>query len=200
MSKFIIFAVFFFYSSIVFSQKNILLKWNKMEKLDINNTKIKALKQNGNFVESHGDSITVFLLTDDGYQVSQYSETSPYKIKKTFSLDGFLRKENHFFYNVPVGISRSYSEKGDMINEINHDKNPKRLFTIDQLNEKIISLYGINLRAPVIKKNENYSVDFHQSEIPSYTVSIRNGNSYRTVEINSINGETLWEDSGTFRK
>lgn len=200
MNKKIICVVLSFYSLTVLSQQKILQKCNAMEKIDINNTKIKSLKKNENFIEKHGDTVTSFFLTNDDYQVTEYSKKSPYKAKKAFFLNGSIKIENYYFYNVPIGISKIYDDKGNIVKVVDHDNNPKRSFTIDQLHEKIQSELGINLKEPNLAKDESYSVDFHLSDTPSYTVSVRKGNSYRTIEINAMNGDTLWERTGIFEK
>src|SRR5690606_4225449 len=96
------------------SQSTIILKDNKMEKLDIKNPNIEALEEFSTFREERNDTIIEFTKKPDRYVVNQYSNSSPMRVQKIFFLNGNIASEIYRFYDVLINTTKEYDKKGNL--------------------------------------------------------------------------------------
>lgn len=135
----IIIIILFLITTTGNSQSTIILKDNKMEKLDIKNPNIEALEEFSTFREEYNDTITEYTKKTDRYVINQYSNSSPMKVQKIFFLDGNIASENYRFYDVLINTTKKYDDKGNLIFVQNEEDVSKRSVSIPQLVEIIIN-------------------------------------------------------------
>ena|SRR5690554_3918967 len=185
--------IFLISSFTVNSQKKNILKSNTMEKIELTNENIRGLKENSSYIEKLNDSVIKYTLRGDYYFIQQYSLDNPYKSNKVFYHNGNIRSESYKFYDVPIKKTKMYDEKGNIYKEIDEDKDPKRVFTIDQLIEKIKNEYKIDLLNP---RNEDVQYNIQhffsgKQYVYAFYISNTHSDTYRIIEISSIDGTTV---------
>lgn len=191
MKKNIIIILLFLVTAITNSQ-NIILKDNKMEKLDIKNPNIEALEEFSTFREVYNDTITEYTKKTDRYVINQYSNSSPMKVQKIFFLNGNIASETYKFYDVLVNTTREYDMNGDLVFSQNEEDVSKRSVSILQLVEIIKEKYKVDLMN-IKDSGKRFNVKYYNLKAPYYNVAIgtKGSNTFRLIEVDAITGNII---------
>lgn len=196
----IIIIILFLITTTGNSQSTIILKDNKMEKLDIKNPNIEALEEFSTFREEYNDTITEYTKKTDRYVINQYSNSSPMKVQKIFFLDGNIASENYRFYDVLINTTKKYDNKGNLIFVQNEEDVSKRSVSIPQLVEIIKEKYKVDLMN-IEDSDKRFNVKYYNLKAPYYNVAIgtKGSNTFRLIEVDDITGNIIRDtiESGT---
>lgn len=158
-----------------------------MEKFDINTFEKKETKLNVQYQEERNDSIIKTTEFNDVFQQEIGNKNNPYYTKKVYFKSNYqLKAESSYFYNVLI-ISKQFDEKGKLIKETNWEEFQKRKFSIEQLIEKLIKEFNIDLMDP---KGKGVSCG---GATPIYSIQLFRENSLtsREIRVDATTGEIL---------
>jgi hypothetical protein len=165
-----------------------LNKKNKIEKFDIN--KFNKKKTVDAYIENKKDSVIKMVEDENGFQ--KVSRTLNYQYINTkgyFKETLMLRFEESKFYNVPIGITKFYDEKGNITKQINNDVYS---FSITQLVDKMKKDFNIDLldnsKKGVLISTENHSYIYLVVTLLN-PENIKEGT--REIKINAMTGELV---------
>lgn len=168
-----------------FGQNN---KKRKVEKFDIK--KLIHFKTENKVEDTLSDgSIVKYFEDSKEIQETVTEPNSVYiNVKQYFKETLLLKREEHFFYEMPIGVMKVYDVSGNLISEVNYETIFK--FSLDDIHELLLKKYSIN-----IFKDKNFGIlrHFYGTPIPYYEVHILSGMQMRVIHINGINGEIIDE-------
>jgi len=195
--KFII-ASFFLISCNAQKKQNGMKPINRkifIKKLDNNYLK-KINKENQKIQFTETDSIIE--LEDNGDYYFERRQKNNEKIKKSFVYNKnthLLVATGTLLYDLPIGVHKIYNKKGELIREINYDKNFP--FSIYDLIAKIKTTHQIDLND--IKENISVMRDIDKETKKNIYVIFynkKNDGSYKYITVDGTTGQILSEGNG----
>lgn len=164
-----------------------------MEKFDIDYFREK-MKDNPerSFTEIRNDTIIEMTEYSDLYKKEIRHKNSPFKNAKAYYGNNYqLKAETNYFYYIPIGISYKYNEKGELIEERNHDYYS---FSVEQLIDKMKKEYGIDLldknyKGVLLTNTEGGKRHYYIIRILLYPPNVRGGS--REIRVDANTGEVF---------
>lgn len=129
----------------------------------------------------------------DFYYFHTTLPNSPYGAKYTYFKNPVqLKEEYNLFYQVIIGIKKTYNEQGNLIKEINYDAD--YAFTTQNLIDKMLSEFQIDLLHPTLRQNIKINRGFvDRKGFPSRYYSISSEDTYgsRSMVLDGNNGNVI---------
>ncbi len=117
---------------------------NNMEKFNIEEFRAKKVQINQMYSEVKNDSIIETAEFDDSFVKYAKSLNNPLQNRKVYNKETYsIMAEANYFFKFPVGISKKYNDKGEVIETKNWEENYK--FSVDNLMNKMESEFKIDL-------------------------------------------------------
>lgn len=168
-----------------------------MGKFDIN--LFNKLEKDDKQVSTEEDGFYKF--QDKRYRISLYKEiqveetnvNSPNSYYKVyFKKSRQLKAEGNNFYSFPIGISKEFDEKGNLINEIDYNKDYQ--FSIEDLQKKMKEIYNVD----IMNKNQTRSVSRTtidpRIKFPYYQIVVNTGKaSFNNYLLKGNTGEMFYK-------
>ena len=204
MKKLLVGVLILIYSSCkTLSDNNNIKNRKKMEKINVKEFKTKGIESESgsSFKMVKNDTIEEMNELEDIFIKYTYKINSPYKNTKVYYKDNLtLKEEGNSFYMIPVGISKKYDKKGKIVEEKNLDEINGRIFSVEQLIDKMKKKFDINL-TDVSKIGASIRYDPRYGY--NYVILVRNYEKpgfHREFKVDVKNGEVLSDMIVTFRK
>lgn len=180
------------------NQEHNNIKDRNMEKFNITEFRKKETKMNVSYLEENSDTIIETIELNDIFQRNVSVKESPYHTKKAYYKSNYhLKAESTYFYNIPIGITKKYDEKGNPLEKIDWAEREKRIFSIEQLIEKMKSEFDIDLLDP---KDKGVSCSGNPL---AYSIGIHPKNShssFRLIKIDAKTGELISDEILNYEK
>ncbi len=171
-------------------------KTNTMEKFDIN--KFNKLEKDDEYLTTEDEFF--YKLNEKRFKVLLYEEidveetdiNSPNLFYKVyFRKSKQLKSVGKLFYSIPIGISKEYSEKGELLKEIDHEKDYK--FNIDDLQKKMKQDYDVDIMDKKQTRSVGRTVNYPGIKFPYYSVVVNSGiGKFTSYLLNGNTGEVFY--------
>ena len=156
-----------------------------MEKFDIEKFKKIKLIAGEAFVTEDNNFVTLSE-NEENFQQDIIKSNSPIQQSKLFYKDTLsLKKEAEFFQGFAIGVHKRYDEKGELIEEIDHDL--PFTFSLEDVRQKILSEFGKDIMDAGLR----FGISRSTNPAPHYIVVIPLTNLPKgESKLLKINGET----------
>ena len=171
-------------------------KTNTMEKFDYKmyNDLIKDSQflSYGYVILSNGDKLQIFKGSENkGFIQKTGKKNTSYELYKVFYENGNLQFMSTHFYDFSIGISKEYNENGELIKEIDYDKDYK--FSIEDLQKKMKATYNVDIMDKKQTRSVSRTTIDPRIKFPYYQVVINSGiASFTNYLLNGNTGEIIY--------
>ena len=168
-------------------------KTNTMEKFNIEKYKNLPINpETGLQILPNGDEAQVFKGSGDKGFVQRINKiNTPYIFFKSFFENGNLQAEGVNFYSTVIKIYKEYNENGELIKEIDYDKDYK--FSIEDLQKEMKKTYNVDIMDKKQTRSVSRTTIDSRIKFPYYQVVINSGfASFTNYLLNGNTGEIIY--------
>ena len=183
------------FSQHLFAQLNNDSIKRKIEKFNIE--KLYQFKAKNKVADTLADgSIVIYFDNAEIIQETIKMPNSVYKSNRQYFKDNLsLKKEELYFYDMPVGTTREYDPSGKLIMEVDYDSIFK--YSLNDLSKNTLQNYSIDLF-----RDKHFGIMRHIEDLqnPYYELLIYSGGLIRVLIINGITGKIISDTYTTIKK
>ena len=169
-------------------------KTNTMEKFNINKyNNLPINPKTGLQILPNGDDVQMFKGSGNIGFVERINKAgTPYLFFKSFYENGNLQAEGVDFYSMSIRIYKEYSENGELIKEIDYDKDYK--FSIEDLQKEMKESYNVDIMDKKQTRSVGRTKIDTRLKFPYYQVIVNSGvASFTDYLLNGNTGEVIYK-------